>query len=1161
MFSRALPHLAVVLVLTIAPHAAADPVVRSAAGANAAAIQGTVDQFRNDLGTLNANQPGSLGSGRREINWDGVSDALSSPNNLPADFFNKTSPRGAVFGTLGSGFQVSARAASGTTVRFGNILAQYETIFQAFSPERLFAAIGHHVMDVRFFVPGSTTPAAVSGFGAVFTDVDSATQTTIEYFDPFGRSLGRFSVPAHDQGLSFLGVSFDAGERVGRVVITLGNRGFGQSDTGPSGDVVVMDDFIYGEPVATPGLQPGTLDPSFGSEGKLVVDLPTSTTDHFNAVAVQPDGRIVAAGFNDGGLPDFAVARFNPDGTLDTSFGGQGIDDPPGIRTFTFGAPPFGGHEKAFDVAIQADGKIVVVGFTDAGTGVTDGTQTRAAIARLNTNGTLDTTFGSTATGLVTVNLPDSNRDQFNAVVIQPDGKIVAAGFNDGGLPDFAVARFNPDGSLDTTFNPAPSAGVNNFPGIRTFTFGAPPFGGHEKAFDVALQEDGRIVVVGFTDAGTGVTNGTQTRAAIARLNTNGTLDTTFGSTATGLVTVNLPDSNRDQFNAVVIQPDGKIVAAGFNDGGLPDAAVARFNPDGTLDTSFGGQGINNFPGVRTFTFGTPPFGGHEKLEDVALLRDGRILVVGFTDAGTGVTNGSRFLTALALLNPDGTLDASFGIDGRLTTRFDDSDGQALGVAVQPNGQIVVSGFTDVEEEGQQATVVRLSIEAFSYFLAEGASGPFFDVRFAIANPDPTLAASGMLFFLDDQGVTTQVPVSVPPMARLTVDPKDPAIFGNNATAFSTVLRSDLPLVFARLMSWDGQGYGAHLEKSIDEPQTVWYLAEGATGPFDLFYLLQNPDPEQTATVKVTYLRLIGPPLEQTVLVPPATRRNIYVNLEGAGGALANDEFSAKLESDIPIIVERAMYLNAAGVVAGAGHGSAGIPELSTTWFLAEGATGPWFDLFYLLGNPNSISGTAQIEYLLNDGTVLTKSYAVPANSRRTIHVDAERFPDPAGPQLLADAAVAARITSTVPIMVERAMWWPGSQFAATWYEAHASAAVTGSGIKWGIAEGEVGGARGAETYILVANVSNAPADVKVTLLFDDGTPPVERTFTGIDPNSRFNVAVQMEFPGVSNKRFSAIVESLGDPPAQLVVEQAIYWSALGQAWMAGSNALATKLQ
>jgi len=237
--------------LAAAPVSAA-AVVSSAAGPNSASIQPTVDAFRASLGALNPNVAGSFGSGRREINWDGVPDALAAPNNLPANFFNANSPRGAVFSTLGSAFQVSANAGV-APVRFGNINPTYSSTFGTFSPQRLFTAVGSNTLDVTFFVPGTSTPATVSACGAVFTDVDIDNITRLELFDPANNSLGTFFVPASagSASLSFVGVSFNAGERIARVRITSGNvpLASGVNDGGGT-DLVVMDDFVYAEPQA-----------------------------------------------------------------------------------------------------------------------------------------------------------------------------------------------------------------------------------------------------------------------------------------------------------------------------------------------------------------------------------------------------------------------------------------------------------------------------------------------------------------------------------------------------------------------------------------------------------------------------------------------------------------------------------------------------------------------------------------------------------------------------------------------------------------------------------------------------------------------------------------------------------------------------------------------
>lgn len=239
-------------------HAA--PVSFVDAAGNAAGIQSTVDSFRAALGGINPNVIGSFGSGRREINWDGVPTGFAAPNNLPANFFNANSPRGVEFSTPGTGFAVSANAGI-APVEFGNIHPAYPGLFAPFSAQRLFTALGSNIVDVRFFVPGSAAAALTQGFGVVFTDVDLANTTRIEYFDAADLSLGSFFAPAAsgDETLSFLGVLFTEGRVVSRVRITSGNEAL--STASPSGDVVAMDDFIYGEPVARSAVvpEPGSL--------------------------------------------------------------------------------------------------------------------------------------------------------------------------------------------------------------------------------------------------------------------------------------------------------------------------------------------------------------------------------------------------------------------------------------------------------------------------------------------------------------------------------------------------------------------------------------------------------------------------------------------------------------------------------------------------------------------------------------------------------------------------------------------------------------------------------------------------------------------------------------------------------------------------------------
>jgi hypothetical protein len=228
-------------------------IIVSATGNTAPDIAASVDAFRNDLGTLNPNVAGSFGSGRREINWDGVPDALSAPNNLPADFFNVNSPRGAVFSTPGTGFQVSANAGI-APIQFDNINPTYSATFETFSPQRLFTSLGNNTLDINFFIPGSDKPALTQGFGAVFSDVDLANTTSITLFGSANNSLGTFFVPATagSETFSFLGILFPD-PVISRVRITSGNVPVGGIDqNGDFADVVVMDDFIYSEPRGVP---------------------------------------------------------------------------------------------------------------------------------------------------------------------------------------------------------------------------------------------------------------------------------------------------------------------------------------------------------------------------------------------------------------------------------------------------------------------------------------------------------------------------------------------------------------------------------------------------------------------------------------------------------------------------------------------------------------------------------------------------------------------------------------------------------------------------------------------------------------------------------------------------------------------------------------------
>ncbi len=349
---------------------------------------------------------------------------------------------------------------------------------------------------------------------------------------------------------------------------------------------------------------PLALDPSFVHTGQSF-----ST----NAVAFTPDGKVVVAGIASSGTSpnyyDFGVARYNANGTPDTTFNGTG--------TVVVGLTSQ--SDKAQAVAVQPDGRIVVAGIDG------NGPYYNFIIARYNSNGTLDTTFGN---GGKTVIVPTSGYyNEVWALTLQPDGRILAGGDVDNGSPnydDFAVLRLNPNGTLDPTFG----AG-----GIAQTSFSS----GTDRGYALALQPDGRIVA-----AGTSFDGNTTSAFALARFTPGGQLDPTFGTG--GKVQTSLPGSY-DQAKGVAIQPDGKIVAVGYvsNAGVFPPnanaIAVVRYNSNGTLDSSFGGGG-----------FVLDHVTGNDKAQAVAIQPDGLIDVAG----QAGAPNGSAFL---ARFLPSGVLD------------------------------------------------------------------------------------------------------------------------------------------------------------------------------------------------------------------------------------------------------------------------------------------------------------------------------------------------------------------------------------------------------------------------------------------------------------------------------------------------------------------------
>ena len=208
--------------------------------------------------------------------------------------------------------------------------------------------------------------------------------------------------------------------------------------------------------------------------------------------------------------------------------------------------------------------------------------------------------------------------------------------------------------------------------------------------------------------------------------------------------------------------------------------------------------------------------------------------------------------------------------------------------------------------------------------------------------------------------------------------------------------------------------------------------------------------------------------------------------------------------------------------------------------------------MFILMANPGAQDATVRATYMLAAGAPIVKTYTVPANSRRTIYVATQD-------KALSDASMSVKVESTngVPIIVERTMWWPGGN--RQWTEGHNAFGTTTTGPRWALAEGELGGANAMMSFVLVANTSNAAAQVRVTAFFENA-PEQSVTYT-VGANQRFTVPVASAFPSADGRRFSILVESLNPTTAgALVVERAMYWNTDEDVWGAGANAVATKL-
>jgi hypothetical protein len=484
-----------------------------------------------------------------------------------------------------------------------------------------------------------------------------------------------------------------------------------------------------------------------------------------------------------------------------------------------------------------------------------------------------------------------------------------------------------------------------------------------------------------------------------------------------------------------------------------------------------------------------------------------------------------------------------------------DSNGNGLPDQWEANNS-VSSGSADDDNDGvtnlqeyQAGTNPRISNV---WNLSEGATG-FFAQRLALANPDSAPADISIKYLRAGGKPPVTRDYTVLPYGRLTINVNE--IAGFTTEDVSAVINSISGGVLAeRTMFWGDQFYGGHTGKAIQEARQEWFLAEGAANSFFSTFILLANATTSPAHVNLMFLRENAEPFQLSATVEPNARYTIPTNtIDGLNGF----SFATKITSDVPISVERSMYINSNPDPSHPFEGgteSAAVPEAKTEWYVAEGQASDFFSMFVLLANPNPSPTQVTLRYLMPGRAPTTKVLNLGPNSRYTVDIGNQN--DAPG---VANTDVSVEVKATLPIVVERAMYWPKN--GARWTDGHNSAGVTSTGSIWALAEGEFGGSRQFQSYVLMANPSNTDADVEMTLLREgEGRAPLSLRFT-VPANQRLTKSAADFVPlGLqSGERFGVIVKSHNGAP--IVVERAMYWNGGGEFWGAGTNETGFKLK
>ena len=401
----------------------------------------------------------------------------------------------------------------------------------------------------------------------------------------------------------------------------------------------------------------------------------------------------------------------------------------------------------------------------------------------------------------------------------------------------------------------------------------------------------------------------------------------------------------------------------------------------------------------------------------------------------------------------------------------------------------------------------KLSFRAVGsvWYLAEGCSNYGFEEFLCIENTEDAAAAVEIIY-MTPEGPVEKPPFDIGPMSRVTVSVHED-LPGRD---ISVRVVSEAKVVVERSMYWQNRVEG-HASPGVRAPSTVWYLSEGCTAyGYDTWVLVQNPN-NVTANVSVTYMTPEGPQVKEPLEVAANSRRTIHVNEDVPG-----KDVSMKVEADQGVVVERSMYWDGRR----GGHNSEGSATAQGTWYLAEGSTMFGFDEWILVGNPNDAPTTVNIEYMTPDGPVGRDPVIVPANSRRTVHVNED----------LEVPEVSARVTADRDVIVERAMYWDTPSGKA----GHGALASREATREVFLAEGCTG--YGFDTWVLVQNPNGSEVAVELLLMSQGG--PQGSIPLNLAPSSRQTVHLNQ---WLADSDVSVKVSA----QAPVIVERAMYWGGM----------------